>query len=438
MTKRLKKPLVDSWNWIGEQIGNTDLAKATVEYATGAIKDLDEWGAQSPAHEALAMQIKALPEAVLGALSLNASEVFAGGTRWLGGKVYGRARKQRYDKREDKVREALKPEDFQERGQTKATGRFDRIIYDPTEADEELYRVLSAVDEFKPDRTATYNRDVLYGRATKDAEKLSARLEKFGDIEIDVNGLADDIRGAIDDMVTSPEFVALQVPEKQIIALADIADNILRKAPNNPLGVHNARKEIDREFKRILKDKYYKDEDTITNKDQVLSILRNGINARLFESVPDVDVQTMLRRQHLILKAAARMGDKAKNEAPTAFGRMLAQLHKDTGMHVSPTPLGIGGTLTFGAYLGGKIPDWILVGGAGLAGAAALGRSIIKSPHSKEILARGLLGMGTLIKKAKVANDMMLYNQLIEMRDEAKMQYEQMYGVKPPLKEAYR
>lgn len=437
-TDPAEKFVVDNYNSMMDYLGDTDIVKGVMSFATSGLNSLDEWMDKSPDHYRLGVRIKALPDAVLGGLTSNSRALFGDKLKKVGGNLFGLSKAERAASRRAAVLQKLRPDDWQQQGKSKVEGSWDNIVYDPTDFETELATFISSFEGFDPKRIATYNRDFIDNKISEMAQKLDNRLSKYtGKVEIDTDALSTELSTVFTDYFDSREFRLLGLSpqaEKQIQAMAEGAAEIVRTGGNSPLDLLNARRDVDKYFKNTLKEKYFKDPETISNKDKVLSILRNSINAKIFESVPDVDVKKSLREQHLLFRAHDMMSEKAKTEGLTAFGRLATVMEQATGLHISKTPVGMYASGVVAATVLGNISPALLVGTAGTAGLYSIGKLIKNSPTPKAAIGQLLMNAGKAIKEAKAAGDIFTYTMLTNARDEALENYRYEYGNKAPLK----
>lgn len=426
----LEKPIVDKAVEFGNYIKNTDLAREAVEKLQEGYVEYNQWKSRSKNNAAIGANLEALGEFYSVGVARNVREVASFGigrpVKKIGEGIQKSGYERGYSNRAEATKEMLKPDDWQRTGDYEVKGKiFDTITWKPSEFEEEVMRYVNSIDKFDPNRIEAYNAKVIQEHLTNLNLGLKEKLQKRSvgpkAPRADVSKLRQDIFDAVEEYMDSAEFTARGLPRGRSQAFLEIADEILAGVDGTPISLLNARQAIDNRFKKMLQtDDLARRAEGSELKNDVMAIVRNGVNSQLFEMMPDGDaIKETLRKQYLLFRAHDIIDAKGRKNKETALGRVLYNFKDTTGIELPKTPLGLGVTAGVGATFLTDLPIETIIMTSGLAGAAYLGRSIWKNP-------RGRVTIGALVKKLGDAienksgklSDPIILNQYVELRDQ--------------------
>lgn len=427
----LETAVVTNVNEFLSAVGDTPLAKQAMSKLAEGYEALESWGNESENNRIVVENIKALGATKLSGLTSGARMLAGEGISKAGGKMVQSGKKLAGSQRFEKARELLTPKNWRQKENYEVKGTiFDTIVWSPTKDQADMISYVSDIDAFDPSRIAAYNVKRLDEHLTSKADSLNKRLENMNLPKVNMTQFRDELYDAASSYLESSSFKASGFSRGRAEAFVDIADDILSRVDGSVVSLHNARKAIDAEMKRALKVDNLSDAEGKALKNEIMSIIRNGVNAKIFEVVPnDKPIRDELRRQFLTFRARDILDDKARDEAATTIGRAVAALEDATGLKLPSTLLGIGLTASAaGTVVSGLSPTTIVLT-SGAAGAGYLGNKLLKNPQGRKALGAVINQMGKAIKsKTGKLSDPILLNQAVDLRDQLVEQYEYLYG----------
>ena len=254
-----------------------------------------------------------------------------------GDKLAAAATKQTAAERADWISGLLEPKDTpatrRERVSRMSEDEKGRNVYNPSQEEIEMNRVLKR-SKVGPKQSLVGNLRIIEGDIQTTANQLDKRLNK-SNIRIDTQEMLDDFDVEVERLADeSPVLVgdASKVAER----IFGKARELLAKSDGSPLSVLNVRRELDKWIKQQGKDKYDGFENAYTVAQRAV---RDLLNVKVAEAVPDAKVREALRRQHLLFRASDRVSDKAADEANTRLGRTIQRVMAATNSSLPRTPL---------------------------------------------------------------------------------------------------
>ena len=182
-----------------------------------------------------------------------------------------------------------------------------------------------------------------------------------------------------------------------------LAEKLIKESDGTALGILNVRRQIDKELAKMGKGSYE------GNKQNGIDIakraMRNHLNLKVAEAVPDVNVKKDLRKMHLWLRAADDVYDKAGADADLKIGRMIQNVEGATGTQAPRSAISkyVAGSLLVsgigGITLAGYLPLASVAAGAG-AIAYAVKRGAV-SPSGRKALGALLRETDKALKATK-------------------------------------
>jgi len=217
---------------------------------------------------------------------------------------------------------------------------------------------------------------------------LQLKINRSKNPSYDRDLLVAELEKDLSNLVGTDDFALRGGNKRFASAFLREAIKILNKQPDTALGILEARKQIDRyadEIRPNINDVTYGAR--VTSEREVSKLLRDKLNQQLFQTVPDIDAEGLLRKQYLLYGAKKTLREKFDAEARTIQDRLRANIKRATGVTVPATPLSLALTGSY-LYSSGVLP--YLSGGAAVIGAGLVGKQVITSPSVKK-------GLGTLI-----------------------------------------
>lgn len=190
-----------------------------------------------------------------------------------------------------------------------------------------------------------------------------------------------------------------------------VAKEIYSKHPNSPIGVLDARKELDNWLELTGLEKVLVRDAPQTAQVESVRAIRRAMNQVVIDAVPSAKVKARLESQSLLYRAKDVLSDKAPNEARNSIGALVKSLKDTTDISIPVTPVGLSLLASTGAAtLGGGVGLTALAAGISFAGGKTL-----MSPKTRLGLARLVSGADKALKLgAKGAN--MTKDQLKALR----------------------
>jgi len=410
-------------------VGDTETAKTVMNALAEGLDYLETWATENPRNGVIYENLKALGATKLANLAKNARMMTGEGITKAGGSLVQSGKRLAGSQPFERAKELLTPKDWRQKENYEVTGMFDSIVWSPTKEQKEMISYVSEIDAFDPSRIAAYNAKSLEEHLGKKAEDLTKRLGNMNLPKVDVIGFRDELRDVTQDYLDSAVFRASGFSRARAEAFVEIADDILSKTDGSVVSLHNARKAIDRSMKKAMNT------DDLTNggeafKSEIMAIIRNGVNSKIFNVVPnETAIKKDLRRQFLTYRAMDILDDKARSEAATVVGRAVGRIEDMTGLKLPSTLLGIGLTASAaGAVVAPLSPASVLFT-MGATGGAYLGNKLLKQPQGRKAVGSMINYLGKAIKsKSGKLADPVLLNEAVQLRDELVEQYEYLYG----------
>lgn len=427
----LETAVVTNYNEFMDTLGNTALAKQALDALSKGYANLEAWGDENPRNGVIVENLKALGANKLASITSNARLLTGETVAKAGGKVVQSGKRMAGEQRYEKAREMLTPKNWRQKENYEVKGNlFDTIVWSPTKEQNEMISYMSEIEAFDPSRIAAYNVKQLDGHLSNKAESLNSRLANMKLPKVEMTKFRDELLEAGTNYLDSSSFKASGFSRGRAEAFLEIADDILSKTDGSVVSLHNARKAIDASMKKALKVDDLSDAEGKALKNEIMSIIRNGVNAKIFEVVPnDAPIREELRRQFLTFRARDILDDKARDEAATVVGRAVAAVEQATGLQLPSTLLGIGLTASAAGAVVAPMSPATIVLTAGAAGTAYLGNKMIKNPQGRKAIGSLITYLGKAIKsKSGKLADPILLNQAVELRDQLVEQYEYLYG----------
>ena len=365
-------------------------ANKAMDLAKEKYEDYLAWRNSSEENTLKARELESVVD--LGILALPASKVppiTHKSLSEISGTLIAEGKKGQALQKKPAVQELLEPIKIEKApGDVVAVGRFDRKTYIPSPNEEEAIRIVSAIPDINPKRSEGYNLPIVEREISRVGNMLQLKINKSKNPSYDRDLLVAELQKDLADLVGTDDFALRGGNKRFASAFLREAIKILNKQPDTALGILEARKQIDRyadEIRPNINDVTYGAR--VTSEREVSKLLRDKLNQQLFQTVPDIDAEGLLRKQYLLYGAKKTLREKFDAEARTIQDRLRANIKRATGVTVPATPLSLALTGSY-LYSSGVLP--YLSGGAAVIGAGLVGKQVITSPSVKK-------GLGTLI-----------------------------------------
>jgi len=280
-----------------------------------------------------------------------------------------------------------------------------RNVYIPTDDEVEMVNVLKGIENINEKTSFVKIRQVLEEQVETTHNSLTKLLNK-SKFKFNKKELIDDLEARIKiDLDENPVLIgdAKSVATK----IYNKAIRLLKEADSSPAGVMEVRRQLDTWAKKSGKDSYDGNENAWTVSQRSV---RDFLNERVADAVPETPVLEKLRRQHLLLRSKDRVLPKAAKEAETRLGRQFQNVGKATDTTLPKTPLGKVATVTTAAtILGGStfmgwLPGLSVLAATGTLGYAAYRGSI--SPSLRKTLSASLRQVDNVLAKTSLNKEM--------------------------------
>ena len=278
-----------------------------------------------------------------------------------------------------------------------------RNVYNPTDEEEEMVNILKRIP-VSADNSLVGNRVILDTEVNKVHNSLVKQLGK-SKVKLNKKELNTELEAIVDDLQeTNPVLVgdASAVAKK----IFNKAQQLLAKSDGSPASLMQVRKDLDKWAKQQGKGSFDGNENAYTVAQRAV---RDFLNKKVADAVPETAVLDKLRKQHLLLRASDRLVPKAAQEADTKIGRLVDNFYIATGTTPPKTMLGkvatvgLATSIVGGAGMLGALPYLATGAGAGLIGYAIYRGSV--SPTLRKALSAALRETDNLLS-SKLSKEM--------------------------------
>jgi hypothetical protein len=262
--------------------------------------------------------------------------------------------KQRRDYLEDLITPISTKANDEARAKRMTQNAKGRNVYNPTDEEEEMVNILKRIP-VSADNSLVGNRVILDTEINKVHNSLVKQLGK-SKVKLNKKELNTELEGIVDDLQeTNPVLVgdASAVAKK----IFNKAQQLLAKSDGSPAQLMQVRRDLDKWAKQQGKGSFDGNENAYTVAQRAV---RDFLNEKVADAVPETAVLDKLRKQHLLLRASDRILPKAAQEADTKIGRLVDNFYIATGTTPPKTMLGKVATVGLATSI---------VGGAGMLGA---------------------------------------------------------------------
>ena len=280
-----------------------------------------------------------------------------------------------------------------------------RNSYVPTETETEMVNVLQGIEDINSDKSFVAIRETLEKEVNKTHNSLNKLLGK-SKFKFNKAELNSELKKRVElDLKDNPVLVgdAGKVAER----IYSKALDLLKKSDGSPASVMDVRRQLDDWVKSNGKSSFDGNENAYTVAQRSI---RDFLNEKVAEAVPNTKVLEKLRRQHLLLRTKDRVLPKAAQEADTKIGRTAQNVGKTLDVSLPKTPLGkIANVGIAVSVLGGAAFVGALPALTGLAATGTLGYAVYRgsvSPTLRRSLSAALRQVDDILAKKSLGNDM--------------------------------
>lgn len=402
----IEEPIVNAVKSAIDFVTSSDIFNTAANLLSTSLSDYEEYKTSAP--EGTKQELRSFESLVdIGLLMVPPSKTspLADTIGDVGADLIRAGRRQDIGNRKQAVADMLEPTVL-EKGQGKVTieGPLRSKTYNPSPRESEVIDVTSLVEDVNPRRTFTENYNAVEDEIGRVRERLDDRIINKGNPAIDKTDMIDELETLVGDILVSDEFALGGGVPSFVRPIFNRAKTLIEESDGTALGLLNVRRELDRWIENNSPATFTGD--FINGKKLANTLIRDLINKRVGDAVPDVDVTGLLRKQHLMFDAKDQLFIKKELEARNAVGRLLTNVQRSLGVRAPLTPLGIYGTGASAAALWASNVAPYLTGSAAVGAAAYGAVSLLRSPEAKKALGVLLSGVNKGIKYTK--NDQML------------------------------
>ena len=311
--------------------------------------------------------------------------------------------KQRRDYLEDLITPISTKANDEARAKRMTQNARGRNVYNPSEEEIEMVNVLKRTP-VSADNSLVGNRVILDAEINKTHNSLVKELNK-SDVKLNKKELNGELERIVDDLQeTNPVLVgdASAVAKK----IFNKAQQLMAKTDGSPAQLMQVRRDLDKWAKQQGKGSFDGNENAYTVAQRAV---RDFLNEKVADAVPETAVLDKLRKQHLLLRTNDRLLPKAAQEADTKIGRLVDNFYIATGTTPPRTMLGkvatvgLATSIVGGAGMLGALPYLATGAGAGTIGYAIYRGSV--SPSLRKALSAALKETDKLLS-SKLSKEM--------------------------------
>jgi len=260
------------------------------------------------------------------------------------------------------ILQMMRPDNFEGAGEVIEVGPTRKKVYVPSDKEETVNLVLETVEDINPNRSYTYNHQVVNSAVTQADKELIAHINKSGNPKFDVDTIVQDMVATIEDFSNQPAYKLLS-PDAQSKAkeFATVALEMLQKTKGDAISLLEVRREFDR-FLTSGQKKVF-DPTVESAKTAAGQHVRNVLNQTLKDITDGDEAHHLLDRMHNLLIAKDRLREGRAKEGSNMFARAWDTIKKRAML--PGTALGLVAT---GGVAGQLLTESVLLG----AGSGAL------------------------------------------------------------------
>jgi len=394
---------VEAFGAAGDFIMNNDWVGPVLNMAKESLADYSNWKNSSEENQRKARVLESTVDVASIIAPASRAQFLTDGWEDSGRKLVIAGDKQKFTNKQEGVTALLEPRNMGKgSGRVTEEGPLRTKTYNPTEQEQQTINVITGLPDIKPNRSATYNMNVVQDELGRATDRLNKRIAAWGNPKVDIKLIQQELDLDLNNLFKSPAFFGNKAVIAHAKRMQNLANKLVLDSDGTALGLLNARRELDRVLKANSPAVF--DADFENAKSQAMRIIRNKLNASVAEAVPETDVLRQLKRQNLMFNALDTLTDKSNVEDLTAVARALTRLEKFTGLNAPSSVGGLAvtaGIATTALAYSGALP--YLAGGAAVAGSMYALRAAQRSGTLKQTLGVTLTGLNKAIKTAEGA-----------------------------------
>jgi len=279
--------------------------------------------------------------------------------------------------------------------------KYGTFVVKPDAQEEEIISALIELD-LNTNTSLTENYQAITKAVDTKRKFLDKRLGK-SKVRLDKNKLINDLKEIAETLQeTSPALTGdASTAAKKIFRLAE---KLIRKGDGSPVSILSVRRELDAELAKLGKVEY--GDGKLSAIQVAQRAIRDELNLRVAEAVPDVEVKKQLRKMHLWLKGSDNVLDKAGPEADMKVGRIMQNIERATGTPAPKSAMSkyfvASAVATGAAHYAGLLPTFAALVSTGAVG-VMLARGAV-SPRARKSLSKILKEADVAIRATKNAD----------------------------------
>jgi len=277
--------------------------------------------------------------------------------------------------------------------------------YAPSQREQDIYDEVHKIPEVKRGMPFLTTRGHIWKAQEKLRMSTAARVKELGNPKIDSVELGKELGDTMDALFDSDDFKAISGNEKVGLATVDWIQSRIAKSDGTTLGLLQVRRDFDAWVKNVEKGAL--DPTASNSRGQVVRKLREYLNDKVEQAVPDAEVKKSLNRQSMLYQAENLIEPKLETESQTAWVRLSKKI-KDADISIPHTPVGILTTMSIATNIAAH--KWLPMAafGTGAVAAGALSYQFMRSAAGKKATGQLIRQAGKLIRKT---TDPVLKNQ---------------------------
>lgn len=289
---------------------------------------------------------------------------------------------------------------LREQAKTKTVNKFGTLSVVPDADQEEIVSNLLELD-LKDGLSFAENGQTISRAVEAKHKALDRKLEK-SKVKLNKKEILAELKDIADNLQTkNPALVG--DAEASANKIFNLVESLVNKSDGSVKSILDVRRQIDTELSKLGKGNW--DGNKQNGIDIATRAMRNHLNLKVAEAVPDINVRKDLRKMHLWLQAHDNVLDKAAHEANLKVGRIVQNIEGSTGTKAPSSAisqyvmasLGVGAVS--GLTLSGYLPIATTIGAAGAIGYAVRRGAV--SPNVRKSLAGVLKQTDDAIKITK-------------------------------------
>jgi hypothetical protein len=295
----------------------------------------------------------------------------------------------------------LTTEVLKERVPRMKPNKYGTNVYTPSVDEEEIVSAMMELD-LNTNASLVENYNAITAAVDKKRKYLDKRLAK-SPVRLNKKQLIDELKDIADELQeVSPALTG--DAKASANKIWKLGSKLVRETDGSPAAILNVRRQLDSELKKIGKVGWADGKQS--GIDIAIRSIRNHLNLKVAEAVPDVEVKTQLRKMHLWLKGSDNVLDKAGPEADMKVGRMLQNIERGTG---TPAPksamskyIAASAVAGLAAQYAGVLPSFAAIVASGTVSYMIARQAI--SPAARKSLSKVLKEADAAIRATKNAD----------------------------------